>query len=632
MRLIASPHLDEQDEHAINRGYKERTTALRSVAQRSFHEIQNRIVEDRLDALSWLISSNRLDITLAIRLRPTGEYTRGIFHEKTGIFTDAYGNSVAFSGSSNETVGGLVENYEIIDVFWSWNDDQRRVAEKLERFDAMWNKDASGLELIDFTEIASEILKSYRRTPPPQSDPLATPTRDTDGIPRIPPSIQLRGYQIEVANGWFKSDGRGILKMATGSGKTITALSIASRLVNHVHLTCAIIVCPYKHLVTQWSRECAQFGMNPILAFGDKTKWYHHTSTEIIRQRESGHGRFLTIITTNSTFTKSHFQNQLPLLPRGTILIVDEVHNLGASKLRTALPQNVKLRLGLSATPERWFDDTGTDALANYFGPVVQPEFTLRDALESKALCPYLYFPILVELNDSEHEQYHELSQRIARVASFSETDEPSEKMKQLLIKRSRLVGNAHNKLAALRDLMSKRQESTHMLFYCSDGVFTPDGSDSPRRQIHKVTQLLGIELGISVGTYTANESLPEREELRTRFESGELQGLVAIRCLDEGVDIPEVKTAFILASSTNPRQFIQRRGRILRRAPNKKIAEIYDFIVTPPPDCCESAVERNLLRQQLVRFSEFAKLAVNHGASRSKLWPLQRKYGLMDL
>jgi len=147
------------------------------------------------------------------------------------------------------------------------------------------------------------------------------------------------------------------------------------------------------------------------------------------------------------------------------------------------------------------------------------------------------------------------------------------------------------------------------------------------------VTRILGTELGYRVSTYTAQNPLTEREELRRQFESGELQGLVAIRCLDEGVDIPAIQTAIILASSGNPRQFIQRRGRILRPYPGKERATLFDTIVLPPELDRETLeIERNLLRKELRRFVEFADLADNAGEARIKLLALQKRYDLLDL
>lgn len=463
-------------------------------------------------------------------------------------------------------------------------------------------------------------------------------TQPLPGCPRMPPSLQLRGYQRQAVNNWFANNGRGTLKMATGSGKTITALAIACELYKQINLQVLVVVCPYRHLVTQWARECEKFNLQPILAFENVRNWQSQLSTQLYNIR-SGSQRFLTVITSNSTLIGDGFQSQLKYFPEKTLIIGDEAHNLGAPRLEESLPRRIGLRLALSATPERYFDEGGTQSLFDYFGPVLQPELTLRDAIAQGALVHYLYYPILVELTDTESRAYAKLTQKIGRALLYRQREnvesayfEDNEDLKPLLMQRARLIGAAENKLNALRELMATRRETTHTLFYCSDGS-QDVGQRSSLHQLKAVAKILGVELGYKVSTYTAQTSLEEREVLRRQFESGELQGLVAIRCLDEGVDIPAIQTAVILASSGNPRQFIQRRGRVLRPHPKKERATIFDMIVLPPDlDRKTLEVERNLLRKELLRFVEFADLADNAGEARIKLLNLQKRYGLLDI
>lgn len=339
------------------------------------------------------------------------------------------------------------------------------------------------------------------------------------------------------------------------------------------------------------------------------------------------------MITTNATLITDGFQSLLPYFPKKTLIVGDEAHNLGARRLAASLPRNIGLRLALSATPERYFDEQGTDALLDYFGPVLEPEFTLKDAIAQGALVHYLYYPILVELTESETERYSELTTRIGRAMAMGEDPDENEGLAALLNQRARLVGAAANKLEALREVMRLRLDTSHTLIYCGDGSVEDDTSAESQRQLEAVTRLLGRDLGYRVNTYTAETTLDEREDLRHQFETGELQGLVAIRCLDEGVDIPAIETAVILASSGNPRQFIQRRGRVLRPHPGKRRATIFDMIVLPPDLGRETLeVERNFLRKELTRFVEFADLADNAGEARSQLLDLQQRYGLLDL
>jgi DNA phosphorothioation system restriction enzyme len=458
------------------------------------------------------------------------------------------------------------------------------------------------------------------------------------GCPHKPASLQLRTYQRQAITNWFANNGRGTLKMATGSGKTITALAIACELYQQIGLQALLVVCPYRHLVTQWARECEKFNLQPILAFDNLRSWQSQLSTQIYNLR-SGSQSFVTVITTNSTLISDGLQSQLKYFPAKTLIIGDEAHNLGAPRLEESLPRRVGLRLALSATPERYFDDGGTQSLLDYFGPVLQPEFTLKDAIAQGALVHYLYYPVLVELTAAESIAYLKLTKRIGRSLLYRDREnntagdfEDNEDLKPLLMQRARLIGTAENKLIALRELMTTRKETAHTLFYCSDGS-QENEQRSSLRQLKAVAKILGVELGYKVSTYTAQTSLVERENLRHQFESGELQGLVAIRCLDEGVDIPAIQTAVILSSSGNPRQFIQRRGRVLRPHPSKERATIFDMIVLPPDLDRETIeVERNLLKKELRRFVEFADLADNAGEARMKLLDLQKRYGLLDI
>ena len=447
------------------------------------------------------------------------------------------------------------------------------------------------------------------------------------GTPLLP-NMQLRDYQQQAVLSWLENRGRGTLKMATGSGKTIIALAIATELYQQIGLQVLLIVCPYTHLVTQWARECTKFNLQPIIAMKRVNDWQSELSTQLYNLRLNQKS-FLTVITTNSTLVKTGFQSQLKFFPPKSLIVGDEAHNLGSNRLEASLPRNIGLRLALSATPERHYDEEGTDALLNYFGSIIQPEFTLADALKQGALVRYDYHPIFVNLTESEALIYAKLTKRIGWALSKERDWQQNSNLTALLTKRSRLIGAAANKLVILKELMSTRLTTSHTLFYCSDGCVKSD-RDKPRRQIEAVTHILGKELGYRVNTYTTDTSVEERERMRRQFERGELQGLVAIRCLDEGIDIPAIKTAVILASSSNPRQFIQRRGRILRPYPGKDKATLFDTIVLPSHlDRDTWEVEKNLLRKELARLITFAELADNAEAAISKLLQLQEQYDL---
>ena len=638
MKLIVSPHLEANDIDALQGALNDPTKLLQSISSKCLEQITDALIRDRLNALAWLAASGHLEIRLAIRVNNEGKVKNGLYHEKVGVFTDNTDCHVAFTGSSNETAGGLIENFESIDVYRSWSDQEGRVREKIINFEAMWENKTTGLKIIDFSEASLEMLERYKLDSPPAPDWEISDPEESNSIGfALPKSIIIRDYQIEAIKNWFSANGKGIFKMATGSGKTITSLASAAMLHGKIGLDALIIVCPYRHLVTQWASELAKFGGEAILAFNARSSWIGDLDSRLAL-RFGKHKSLFIVITTNATYGSKIFQSRLRSFPEKTMFIADEVHNLGASDLRTKLPESVRFRLGLSATPERHHDEDGTGAIFNYFGGILAPEFTLKDALDAGALVPYRYYPILVELTSDEADTYYELSQKISKIASMNpgalDFDDGNPALEALLSQRARLIACAENKLKALENLMVTRKDNTQMLFYCGDGrvEYEPDGQ--LMKHLEAVCKLLGHQLKMKVAPFIADTALEERETLKAKLATGDLQGLVAIRCLDEGVDIPSIQTAVFLASSTNPRQFIQRRGRILRKDPStgKKSAEIYDMIVIPPPNEDILDCERALLKKELTRFMEFASLSKNAGIARNSILEIQAKYHLLDL
>lgn len=442
-----------------------------------------------------------------------------------------------------------------------------------------------------------------------------------------PDWLEARDYQRAAIEAWMTHEGQGILNMATGTGKTVTALLAATRLATLQDGRLVLVVAaPYQHLVDQWVEELREFGVTPVRAYQSRSTW---TDEVVGRATEfaSGARDVVAVVTTHATFAGDHFQRVLNRFDGAqTLLVADEVHHFGAPHLRESLPEAVRARLGLSATPERWYDETGTHALNEYFSNGVVYEYGLEQAIENGHLCEYYYVPHVVSLTDDEEEEYLALSRAIGRrMAEQSGGDvgdaelADDKTLEQLLFKRARLVGTAANKLPRLRSLIERTNDIHHTLVYCSDGSVEAEEGEATKRQLRAATELLGTDLGLRIHQFTYEEDQSTRERLLDDFETGRLQALVAIRCLDEGVDVPATQTAFILASSSNPRQFVQRRGRILRPQEGKEYAVIHDFVVAPPRAVRESGsasvfdVERNLMRKELRRVSTFAEAAKNH-------------------
>ncbi len=640
MRVVSSPILSREDIESIQRGHRDRPALIRKpcleILNGSFGEIRSQVG----DLLAWLVASGRFDLKIAVLNTSSGR----IYHEKLGIFQDELNHQVAFSGSANESLAALSGNFEVVDLFRSWIDQEdRRVARKRADFDALWSNETSGLDVYSFPEAARLGLLRVREdseTEVAEKETLLLYSGPLSGLEEtlgIPSDLTLREHQMQGVREWFRNSCRGILEMATGSGKTLTALAAAAKLYEQIGPPLLIVVvCPYKHLVTQWVEEAQRFGLDPLPCMISKYKWQDELSTRLYNN-SVGTRLLASIITTTATFSSALFQQMLQKYSLPLLLIVDEVHNMGAEELRNALLPSASFRLGLSATPERWFDPIGTTALTDYFGPTLV-HYTLKKALQDGVLCQYRYYPVLVQLTDEEFDEYYDLTVKIARLfANLGTPNDQSQRLESLLIRRARLIGTARMKLDTLRDLISPLSRSTHNLVYCGDGSIETLAEQSISRQIDAVTRLLGLELGMTVAKYVADTALSRRDSLRREFGTGDIQCLVAIRCLDEGVDIPETRRAFILASSTNPRQFIQRRGRLLRTSPGKEMAEIYDFVVEPPTEFTTSSsqyysITRRLFGKELSRVVEFAGLAVNGPEALGQLLELRNRMNLLDL
>lgn len=640
MRLVASPHLEPGDVEALRAASERPAEILKRIVSRSLTEIEDVLLTDRLNGLAWLAASGCLEIRLALRLDNDGRITRGIFHEKTGVFTDEQGDHVAFSGSSNETAGGLVENFESMEVFRSWKDPEARVAQKIADFDALWENATPGLQVIEFTTAGCDLLDYYRDHNKPPPGFKTNVFKEGGSIQTFgpPPGFDLRSYQGDAIRSWSKAGGKGILAMATGSGKTFTALVLASKVAEKNSPLVLIVVCPFINLCRQWMREMAAFGLRPVPCYEGRQNW-EALLEEGYQSLSIGMSKVHAIVTSNATFQSEVFQSRIRPRIDGFhhLLIADECHNLGAENIQRALPEGIQLRLGLSATPERHHDPLGTQAIVDYFGGIVF-DFPLARAIAEGQLCSYRYHPVLVSLSDAEAEEYAEITTKLGRMMAGAkdEDSEVGQAAMRLLIRRSRLLGSAVNKQDALdRVIASLPERPKKALFYCGDGRTTDSITDEEVRQIQAVSRLLGEKHGLRVRNFTYRESSQEREEILRDLASGFLDGVVAIRCLDEGIDLPDLRMGFLLASSTNPRQFVQRRGRLLRHAPGKARAVIYDFIIQPPDfggtlDDDAFNLERRFFQRELARITEFCQTAENGPDALHALRELRLAYNLI--
>ena len=651
IELIASPRLTPEDIEAIEDGFERRNEIIEQSLLRELSEAKGKFEESRLNLLSNLIAAGILEIKIAF-LETNNAI--GMFHEKMGLLYDRYDNIIAFTGSMNETANAFSHNYESIDVFKSWTTDSERVYAKQSAFNAMWNDYEPNITVTSFPNIEKEIIEKYKKeditdfsnivlSPKSTKATEVEEPEETVSGPRVPTYVEIRPYQSEAIESWENSGYVGIFDMATGTGKTYTGLAaIAHLFKKNKNRLAVIIVCPYQHLVEQWKEDIIAFGMKPIVCYSaSKQKNWETRLKTSVEGFTCGAIDHFCAVTTNATFSGEFFQSQIQKLGEDSLIVADEAHNFGAENLSMNLPWNIPNRLALSATIERHGDEEGTQRIFDYFGNKCI-EYTLKQAIDNNMLTRYFYYPVTVSLDEDELDEYLTLTEKLS-ASMAKHSNEKKIKLtsyeKTLLIKRARIVAGAKEKIEVLRREIAPYKDKSNILVYCGATTYvdekTASADATERRQIEKVVDMLGNEFGMSVSPFTSEESASDREQIKLGFQSGDtLQALVAIRCLDEGVNIPSIKTAFILASSTNPKEYVQRRGRVLRKYPGKTKADIFDFITLPIPldevDRYSDAVVQSvagLAKREITRMLDFAAIAENPMVVDQLISEIREKY-----
>lgn len=642
IQLIASPRLSPEDIEAINDGYQQREEIIKGALKRQLEDCTDFCQQNRLNLLATLIAKGILDIRIAVTI---GKKGIGMYHEKMGLIEDIEGNIVAFSGSMNETDTALHDNYEAIDVFCSWiSSDNKRVERKNQAFTKMWDGLDENICVMKFPEIEREFIEKYQ-----MGDIDANALREDWAVDHIKPTfglvkpewLNLYDYQQEAIKNWQANDYCGIFDMATGTGKTLTALGAVAELCKNVKRLAVIIVCPYQHLVEQWVEDIRAFGANPIIGYSGSS--YTNYKKELKNRIFNFNYKitdFFCFITTNASFMSKAINEEIRKLTQDTILVVDEAHNFGAKNLQNNLQQNFTYRLALSATLERQGDEDGTTVLKNFFGNKCI-EYGLERAIAEKKLTPYYYYPVIVYLTDAELDKYQLYTSKIIQnIVKRKDKTIVTNLAKEFMLKRARLVAGASEKIEKLREMANDFKNEKNMLIYC--GATNVQGndksSDEDIRQIDYISIMLNFDFGMHTAQFTSREDSKERKRRLEEFQDGEIQALIAIKCLDEGVNVPAIKTAYILASTTNPKEYIQRRGRVLRLYPGKEAAYIYDFITLPrelttventSAELAKS--ERALVVKEIRRMREFCHIALNPYETQMLIMDLRDIYNVTE-
>lgn len=694
MRMIINDVLSEEDRTAIVVSESDINTPyfdLNAIGHISY--TLSKHDEHFFECLSWLIRNERIEIKII-----TPKIGNGIAHSKCGVFSDGI-NKVAFDGSCNFSKMALIENIESINAFCDWDGerDKERINDIVRDFNRTFSGEDDTVKYLKADQIITYITKTYkykdiqellederrilhRRAENSTSDSIrrvlerakakVTAIMDTINIRKAKvkneqlttltpkfPFTEPRSYQKEAFNKWKVSQ-KGLFAMATGTGKTLTSLNCLLEIYNKFKYYQALILVPTITLVEQWEDECKRFNFSHIIKVSSKNNGWRSEIDDIklkesLAQSDDLPPSFI-IIATYASFSRESSFKQLMSLSKKTqrqmLLIADEAHNIGAPNVISKLDRmRILRRIGLSATPERQFDDKGNNAIMQFFGcdGKYTFEYSMKDAIDNGFLCRYKYFPHVVRLNEDEMAEYKKISLQLAKSYNVDEDtfSGADDILMRLLLKRKRIIHKAQNKEEVFRQIIKQRFEECGNLKYTL--VYVPEGvqldstvqyatTDNPiddadvDKLIDKYTQIIQ-EISPTTTVRKFVSGIQDRDEVLRKFSTGETEVLTSMKCLDEGVDVPRSELAIFCASTGNPRQFIQRRGRILRKHPDKHIAIIHDLVVAPEFDSAEENynMERNLLKGELQRVKDFAGLSENPAFAYTELEEITNYYNL---
>jgi superfamily II DNA or RNA helicase len=583
IKIITSPNLSKEDIEKINKGYKSRKEIIENA-------IINQINSENLIEFSYnsdliieLIENSILDIKIVFGKNYT------LYHDKVGFIMDENDNTICFVGSPNETFAAYSSNYEKVRLYKSWVDKTSKniIKEEMEEFEQIWNNQHDYLETLKFSDsLKKGLIKALKQT-------TKKPRND----------IKLRSYQLEAISNWINNGFKGFYEMATGTGKTFTAIYSIKELLNRVSALYTIIVCPYRHLVEQWYEELNIVlpEITKIRVYSDYPKWENKLRITVNNSKYLKSNSDIIVLTTKSSYRLERFRKHIKKLENRKLLVVDEAHRFYNEVSKTDL--TYQYVLGLSATP--YFKDLDrTKELINYFDKIVF-KYTLEEAI-GEYLVEYNYENYIVHLTDIEQEDFMKAQSRIASCFKNGILVKDIKTLGNYIRQRNRIIARSEEKQQLIPKIVNKIVPKDHFIIYCGDGHIDSEDGKEDIRYVDKLTRSLHT-LNVRSHKFTATETIYERMELIDDFTSGMIDVMVAIKCLDEGVNIPSIKTALLLANNDDSREFIQRRGRILRKFKDKEIATIIDIIVLPASSNAQKVAEI-----ELRRFHEFARLAKN--------------------
>ncbi|MDR0681154.1 MAG: DEAD/DEAH box helicase family protein [Dysgonamonadaceae bacterium] len=681
MRLIINNILSAQDKDIIIAGSKDNSTVPFDLTNiEKLRDILSEKDKHFFECLSWLIANKRIEVKII-----ANKNEQGIAHTKEGIFSDGQ-NFVGFNGSCNFTQTALIGNKESIFVSCDWDSetDNNRVKYSIEEFERTFSGKDDAVNYVEPSEIITNIEKNFgnksidelleqeerlffneNKVVRPsikkamdkakkQVEKIIEKVKEEDTKPKFPYPSGAREYQQIAFENWKNNKQQGLFAMATGTGKTITSLNCLLEIYKKVGYYKALILVPTITLVNQWESECRKFNFAAIIKVCSKSpRWKNDIAGILLQERlrPTEQVSFI-VIATYASFSRQNIFAELNQLPVKTLLIADECHNMGSATMLKLLPKvNCKRRIGLSATPERQFDEESNLKLFSFFnsGNGYTYEYSMQEAINKGVLCRYYYYPHLVSLTDSEMQEYMKLSEKISKYYnSNSDRFKNDPILTALLLARKRIIHKAFNKVSVFNEILQEHYNRKHNLKYTL--VYVPEGNDpndyfetdfysdkdeteTDNDAVHLIDVFTKAVRDIDNRTTVRQfiSGIAERDEILEQFAKGDIDVLISMKCLDEGIDVPRAELAIFCASTGNPRQFVQRRGRILRQHPDKQFACIHDLVVIPEVNSNSDnyAMERSMLKKELERVNNFALLSENSSHTLDVLLDTMNHYNL---
>ena len=645
-QFILNIQLSNEDYEQIEKGIKSPEDIIQSRFLSDLSDLEDECKKNHAKVIGWLISNNQMEIKIGfIENKVVGHE---ILHQKLGILEDPDNNIITFVGSNNESKSGWLHNSEKFKVFFSWEKNyQDSITEDIKEFNDLWNNRAKKTRVIPFPEaVKQDLIKIYKKEFYPLEDLLLAvdgvcETDNSNGYGTKKQSPILRQYQLDAIDAWFANNGRGIFEMATGTGKTYTAIGVLQKLLKQGKKLVTIICAPFLHLTTQWEQNIHDMGVNiPIVYASSMDPKWRDRCTDKIFDNRLGKLPYFIILATHDTISSDKFIEITEDIKSPVLIIADEVHGMGSVERINGLIDKYEYRLGLSATPHRYFDELGTKKLLKYFDKSVY-EFNLHRAINEinpatneSYLVPYDYHIIFAELDSEEMDKYAAISRQIAILFSKKHRTKDEELLLEKRLRdRQDILKNAGEKYSLFKDLikqLKKEGEISHTLVYCSPQQIEP--VQDILRQSGKIVQHKFTSGEDATRHQEKYSNMTERDYLLHNFDKGIYNILVAIKCLDEGVDVPSTRNAILMCSSGNPKEYIQRRGRVLRRFPGKNKAVIFDFSAVPnfKDSRLNPEIEQKIFDSQMKRLAEFAKDAMNQSEVLRQLFEEKKKYGVL--